>query len=89
MVHLLGLNRAFTAVKSYFIVVIRRKRCFKPDLFRYNYLLDEIESETNSVTQKLEWIKKGFVTYMQDYYYEAKVRLTYLVSIPDLEPLNE
>lgn len=38
----------------------------------YNYLLDEIESETNSVTQKLEWIKKGFVTYMQDYYYEAK-----------------
>ena len=48
---------------------------FQPDLFRYNYFLDEIKSETNSLTQKLEWIKKAFNAYMKDYYYEAKVRL--------------
>ena len=47
---------------------------FKPDLFRYNYLLDEIKSETNSVTEKLEWIKKGFTAYMKEYFYESKVR---------------
>ena len=44
------------------------------DLFRYNYLLNEIKSEENSLTEKLEWIKKAFRTYMKDYYYEAKVR---------------
>ena len=44
------------------------------DLLRYNYLLNEIKSEENSLTEKLEWIKKAFRTYMKDYYYEAKVR---------------
>ena len=48
---------------------------FKSNLFRYNYLLDEIKSETNSATQKLDWIKKAFDAYMRDYFYEAKVRL--------------
>ena len=63
-VHLLGLITVF------------RFSSLKSNLFRYSYLLDEIKSETNSATQKLDWIKKAFVAYMQDYFYEAKVRLS-------------
>ena len=62
MVHLPGLT------------AIHPKCDLKPNLFRYNYVLDEIKSETNSVTEKIEWIKKGFETYMKEYFYEAKVR---------------
>ena len=62
MVHLQGLT------------AIHPKSDLKPNLFRYNYVLDEIKSENNSVTEKIEWIKKGFETYMKEYFYEAKVR---------------
>ena len=67
------------------LTAIHPKSDLKPNLFRYNYVLDEIKSETNSVTEKIEWIKKGFETYMNEYFYEAKVRPK--LTSPNLNPI--